>query len=70
MLALPPRILIARSTLDNVDHGPIMIAFRNKIDADHYKTYDVSFRGDHRYARTTSKREESIDATTATNSHT
>ena len=51
MLALPPRVLVARSILDNVDHGPIMVAFRNKTDAAHNKTYGVSFRGDHCCAR-------------------
>ena len=51
MLALPPRIRITRRTMDNVDHGPIMADFRNEIDAVHYKTYSVFFRGDHCYAR-------------------
>ena len=51
MLALPPRVLIGRSTLDNVDQGPIMIAFRNETDAAHYKTYGINFRRDHCYAR-------------------
>ena len=50
-LALPPRILVARATLDNVEHGPIMIAFKNETDAIHYKTYGVFFRGGHCYAR-------------------
>ena len=56
--------------MDNVDHGPIMIAFCDKIDALHYKTYGVFFRGGHCYARNTLKQEESTDASTATNSHT
>ena len=51
MLALPPRILVARTAIDSVDHGPIMIAFRNETDAIHYKTYSVFFRGGHCYAR-------------------
>ena len=51
MLALPPCILVARAMLENVDHGPIMIAFQNEIDAVHYKTYSVFFRGGHCYAR-------------------
>ena len=51
MLALPPRILIARRTMDSVDHGPIMVAFRDETDAAHCKTYGVFLRGDHCYAR-------------------
>ena len=44
-LALPPRILTARRTTDNVDHGPRMVAFHNETDAAHYRTYGVSFGG-------------------------
>lgn len=51
MLALPPRILVARNTLDNVEHGPIMVSFRNEADAIHYKTFGVFFRGGHCYVR-------------------
>ena len=51
MPALLARIPIARNTLDNVDHGPIMNAFRNETDATHYRPYGVSFIGDHYYDR-------------------
>ena len=37
--------------LGHVDHGPITIAFCDEIDAFHYKTYGVFFRGGHCYAR-------------------
>ena len=37
--------------MDNVDHSPITIAFCDEIDAFHYKTYSVFFRGGHCYAR-------------------
>ena len=37
--------------VDNVDYGPIVIAFRDEIDAIHYKTYGVFFRGGHCCAR-------------------
>ena len=50
-LALPPRILVARTTLDNVEHGPVMIAFKDEADAIHYKTYGMFFRGGHCYVR-------------------
>ena len=69
MLALLPRILIAQRTMGSIDHGPITVAFHNETDAAHYKTYGVFFRGDHCYARATSKRRGSTDASTLTNSH-
>jgi hypothetical protein len=50
-LALRPRILVTRSTLNNVNYGPIMIAFRNETDAEHYKTYGIFFKGEHCYTR-------------------
>ena len=43
MLALPPCLLVARTAIDNVDHGPVMIAFCNEIDTIHFKTYRVFF---------------------------
>ena len=51
MLELLPRILVARSTLDNVDHSLITIAFRSSTDAAHCKPLGVFFRSDHCYTR-------------------
>jgi hypothetical protein len=50
-LALRPRILVARNALENTNYGPIMIAFRNEIDAEHYKTFGIFFKGEHCYTR-------------------
>ena len=58
MLALPPRVLVTRSILDNVDHGPIMIAFCNKTDAAHYKAYGVPSEAITATPETTLKRED------------
>ena len=70
MLVLPPRIPIERSTLDNVDHRPILIAFRDETYSTYYKTYGVLFRGDHCFARDYIETRRITDASTATNSHT
>jgi hypothetical protein len=37
--------------LENTNYGPIMIAFCNKTDAGHYKTYSIFFKGEHCYTR-------------------
>ena len=51
MLALLPRILVARSTLDNLDHSLITIAFRGETDAAHCKTLGAFFGSDYCYTR-------------------
>ena len=50
-LALTPRLLVARNARENAEHGPIMVAFRNEVDAIQYKTFGLFFRGDHCYVR-------------------
>ena len=54
-----PWILIARSTLDHVDHGLITIAFRSETDAVHFKLSAYSLEATTATPETTSKREGS-----------